>query len=48
MKSSIKKVAVAVYSFIEHIGRARAAGIFARSGNFEAAKAIMMSDKKLA
>jgi hypothetical protein len=46
MKSLIKKIAVSIYSFFEHIGQARAAGILARSGNFEAAKAVMMSDKK--
>ena len=46
MKSSIKKIAVAVYSFIEHIGRAKAAGVFARAGNFEAANALMILDKK--
>ena len=46
MKSSIKKIAVTVYSFFEHIGRARAAGVFARAGNFEAAKLLMVADKK--
>jgi hypothetical protein len=46
MKSSIKKVAVAVYSFMEHIGRAKAAGVFARAGNFEAANALMTANKK--
>ena len=46
MKSSIKKVAVIVYSFIEHIGRAKAAGVFARAGNFEAANALMAADNK--
>jgi hypothetical protein len=48
MKSSIKKIAVIIYSCFEHIGRARAAGVFARAGNFEAANALMSADKKLA
>ena len=43
MKSSIKKIAVTVYSFFEHIGRARAAGVFARAGNFGVSNDIINS-----
>ena len=35
------KALKSIYSFFEFMGRAKAAGVYARAGNYKAAQAIM-------
>jgi len=39
--TAIKKLAVSIYSLLESFGRAKAAGIMARSGDYKGAMALM-------
>ena len=39
--TAIKKLAVSIYSLFENFGRAKAAGILARSGNYKGAMELM-------
>ena len=42
----IMKIVKAIYNFLEHVGRIRAAAHYARAGNHAAANRVMMEDFK--